>query len=119
LVNRSTCQAMKLESTDEETAALLKEVDQIIDGDRYFLSPRVQTLKAIRARPADDARRCGCCAGAADRVVQRVSAPGRAQSGRKGRAIVKTAVLDWRADRLVCSRCGGRHIDMVGGTERR
>jgi hypothetical protein len=29
------------------------------------------------------------------------------------------AVLDWR-DRLVCSRCGGREIDMVvSGTERR
>jgi hypothetical protein len=30
-----------------------------------------------------------------------------------------TAVLDWR-DRLVCSHCGGRQIDMVvSGTERR
>jgi hypothetical protein len=30
-----------------------------------------------------------------------------------------TAVLDWR-DRLVCSQCGGRQIDMaVSGTERR
>ena len=30
-----------------------------------------------------------------------------------------TPVLDWR-DRLVCSQCGGRHIDMVvSGTERR
>ena len=30
-----------------------------------------------------------------------------------------TPVLDWR-DRLVCSRCGGRQVDMVvTGTERR
>jgi hypothetical protein len=30
-----------------------------------------------------------------------------------------TPVLDWH-DRLVCSRCGGRNIDMVvSGTERR
>jgi hypothetical protein len=30
-----------------------------------------------------------------------------------------TAVLDWR-DRLACSHCGGRHVDMVPtGTERR
>jgi len=29
-----------------------------------------------------------------------------------------TSVLDWR-DRLVCTRCGGRNIDMVvSGTER-
>jgi hypothetical protein len=30
-----------------------------------------------------------------------------------------TSVLDWR-DRLVCSRCGSRNVDMVAsGTERR
>jgi len=30
-----------------------------------------------------------------------------------------TTVLDW-SERLVCSRCGGRHVDMVvSGTERR
>jgi hypothetical protein len=30
----------------------------------------------------------------------------------------ETVVLDWR-DRLVCSRCGGRNVDMVvTGTER-
>jgi hypothetical protein len=29
-----------------------------------------------------------------------------------------TAVLDWR-ERLVCSRCGGRQIDMVATGERR
>jgi hypothetical protein len=31
----------------------------------------------------------------------------------------RTSVLDWR-DRLVCSECGGRQVDMVvTGTERR
>ena len=29
---------MKLDLTDEEAAALLRELDNIIDGDRYFLS---------------------------------------------------------------------------------
>jgi hypothetical protein len=45
---------MKLDLTDEETAALLRELGGIIDGDRYFLSERIKTLKAIRAkmRPA-------------------------------------------------------------------
>jgi hypothetical protein len=41
---------MNLELTDEETAALLRELDGLIDGDRYFMSPRIKTLKAIRAK---------------------------------------------------------------------
>jgi hypothetical protein len=36
--------------TDQETAALLRELDGLIEGDRYFMSPRMKTLKAIRAR---------------------------------------------------------------------
>jgi hypothetical protein len=35
--------------TDEETALLLRELNALIDGDRYFPSPRIKTLKAIRA----------------------------------------------------------------------
>src|ERR1700730_7714538 len=31
-------------------AALLRELDGLIEGDRYFLSPRIKTLKAIRAK---------------------------------------------------------------------
>ena len=41
---------MILDLTDEETVALLREIDAIIANDRYFLSARVQTLKAIRAK---------------------------------------------------------------------
>ena len=41
---------MHLDLTDEETAALLKELDGLIDGDRYFLSPRIKILKAIRTK---------------------------------------------------------------------
>jgi hypothetical protein len=41
---------MTIDLTDEETAALLGELNQIIDGDRYFLSPRIQTLRVIRAK---------------------------------------------------------------------
>jgi hypothetical protein len=29
---------------------LLNELDGIIDSDRYFLSPRIKTLRAIRAK---------------------------------------------------------------------
>jgi hypothetical protein len=41
---------MHLGLTDEEAAALLKELDGLIDGNRYFLSPRIKTLRAIRAK---------------------------------------------------------------------
>ena len=41
---------MNLDLTDEESATLLKELNGLIDGDRYFLSPRIKTLKAIRAK---------------------------------------------------------------------
>jgi hypothetical protein len=41
---------MNLELTDDETAALLRELDGLINGDRYFLSPRIKTLRAIRAK---------------------------------------------------------------------
>ena len=41
---------MNLDLTDDETALLLRELDNIIENDRFFLSPRIQTLKAIRAK---------------------------------------------------------------------
>jgi len=39
---------MTLDLTDEETAALLGELDRVIDNDRYPFSPRIRTLTAIR-----------------------------------------------------------------------
>jgi hypothetical protein len=48
---------MNLDLTDEETAALLRELDGIIDGGRYFLSERIKTLKAIRAKIRPEAVR--------------------------------------------------------------
>ena len=41
---------MNLKLTDEETAALRRELDGLIDGDRYFMSQRIKTLRAIRAK---------------------------------------------------------------------
>jgi hypothetical protein len=45
---------MILELSDDETAALETELRRIIDDDRYPLTPRIQTLKAIlnKIRPA-------------------------------------------------------------------
>jgi hypothetical protein len=36
--------------TDEQATALLKELNDIIDGDRYFMSQRIRILKEIRAK---------------------------------------------------------------------
>jgi hypothetical protein len=41
---------MHLDLSDEQAAALLKELDGLIDSDRYFLSSRIKTLRAIRAK---------------------------------------------------------------------
>jgi hypothetical protein len=41
---------MHLDLTDDEAAALLRELDGLIDGDRYFMSRRIKTLKAIGAK---------------------------------------------------------------------
>ena len=50
MVNRLIYRVMTLELSDEEIAALLRELDHIIDGDRYPLSARIRTLTAIRDR---------------------------------------------------------------------
>ena len=38
---------MHIELTDEQSEALIWELSQIIDGDRYPLSPRIVVLKEI------------------------------------------------------------------------
>jgi hypothetical protein len=50
LVKRPTSNGMNIDLTDEQAAALLRELDAIIASDRYFLSPRITTLKAIRSK---------------------------------------------------------------------
>ena len=50
LGKRSHVRVMTLDLTDHEAALLLKELNGLIDGDRYFLSDRIKTLKAIRAK---------------------------------------------------------------------
>jgi hypothetical protein len=39
---------MNLELSDEQAALLERELTAIIDGDRYFLSPRIRMLREIR-----------------------------------------------------------------------
>jgi hypothetical protein len=41
---------MHLDLTDEEAAALIKELHDIIEGDKYPFSPRIRTLSAILAK---------------------------------------------------------------------
>ena len=50
---------MNLELSDEQAAALEKELRRIIDDDRYPLSPRIEMLREIRnmIRPEPNANR--------------------------------------------------------------
>jgi hypothetical protein len=41
---------MTIDLTDEETVALTRLLSQTIDANRYPLSPRIRTLKAILAK---------------------------------------------------------------------
>jgi len=41
---------MQLDLTDEEAAALLRELNNIIENDRYPLSPWIRMLRGIRAK---------------------------------------------------------------------
>jgi hypothetical protein len=41
---------MNLDLTDEETTALARLLGDAIDGDRFPLSPRIQTMQAILAK---------------------------------------------------------------------
>jgi hypothetical protein len=60
---------MNLELTDEETAALLAELDLIIDGDRCPFSPRGQCWLS-RESAARSSPRAHCCV--AENVPERV-----------------------------------------------
>jgi len=41
---------MNLDLTGEETAALARELHDIVENDRYQFSPRIRTLRAILAK---------------------------------------------------------------------
>jgi hypothetical protein len=141
---------MNLDLTDEQTAALLKELDSLIAADRFPFSPRIQMLKAIRAKlrpepvreplpepkqyapqredsdageipaqPIDDPRRRGK---AGVRLIVWCKAwQYQADPDPADQALwcgAETTVPDWR-ERLVCSKFGSGHIDMVvSGTKR-
>jgi hypothetical protein len=63
---------MQFDLNDDETAALTRLLTNTTDADRYPLSPRIQTLKAILAkiRPRTGPRALaaaeGVCAAASD-----------------------------------------------------
>jgi hypothetical protein len=41
---------MNLELAEEQKEALIRELSQIVENDRYPFSPRIRTLKEIRAK---------------------------------------------------------------------
>ena len=70
---------MQLDLTDEEIAALARLLTNTIDADRYPLSPRVQTLKAILAKIRPEPAR-------EPMPPRKVYAPPRATATKKRRA---------------------------------
>jgi hypothetical protein len=68
-----------LELTDEEAAALIKELHDITGNDRYPFSARIQTLRAILAKLRPEPAR-------APLPLPKVYAPPRATVARKRRA---------------------------------
>ena len=73
---------MNLELTDEQAAALLKELDNIIDGDRYFMSQRIRTLKGIRAKIRPEPQRAPLPPPLKQYAPPRASAAKRRRGGR-------------------------------------
>lgn len=49
-VPRPHIEAMHLEKSDDEAAALTQELHDIVENDRYPFSPRIRTLRAILAK---------------------------------------------------------------------
>jgi hypothetical protein len=64
---------MHLDLTDEETAALIRELYDIIESDRYPFSPRIRTLREILNK----------LEAAAPLPPPKVYAPPRAKAARK------------------------------------
>jgi hypothetical protein len=48
---------MWIELSDDEVVALIRELADIVENDRYPLSPRIRTLKAILAKLRPEAVR--------------------------------------------------------------
>jgi hypothetical protein len=74
---------MNLDLTDEETAALLRELDGLIDGNRYFMSQRIKTLKAIRAKIRPEPVREPLPAPPKQYALPRATARQRRRAGRR------------------------------------
>ena len=67
-----------LDLSDEEAAALIKELADITGNDRYPFSPRIQTLRAILAKLRPEPAR--------EPPPPKVYAPPRATAARRWRA---------------------------------
>src|SRR5438876_7091879 len=94
---------MHLDLTDEETAALLRELDALIDGDRYFMSQRIKTLKAIRAKIRPEPMREPSPPPSKQYAPPRATAKQRQRGGR-GAARTRGGTLQLRRDFAGSSR---------------
>ena len=105
---------MTLYLSDEETAALARLLTTTIDDDRYPLSPRIQTLKAIlEGDPREDPAGAGAAARAPAEAL-RAAARYRGQKAPGGPAALRSdrPPATARCFRLPCARYG------IGGVAR-
>jgi hypothetical protein len=91
---------MNLDLTDHEAPLLLKELNGLIDADRYFLSERIKTLKAIRA-------------GASTRASTAAPEALCPAAGQFGKETARRAL----ADPLCQSLCGRVRMKMIANSE--
>jgi hypothetical protein len=63
-------EGMNLELTDEQTEALIRELSQIIEYDRYRLSPHIRALKEIPRDAPTGARARAAAAATALRAAE-------------------------------------------------
>jgi hypothetical protein len=69
---------MRLDLTDDEAAALIRELHDIIESDKYPFSPRIRVLRAILAKLKPEPAR--------EPLPPKVYAPPRATLARRRRA---------------------------------
>ena len=75
---------MWIDLSDDETTALLRELDRIVESDRYPFSPRIRTLPAIRAKLSPEPAREPATPAQARRAATLQQPPVAVKSANKG-----------------------------------
>src|SRR5438094_209330 len=97
---------MSLKLSEEETAALLAELDRISSDDRYPLSPRIRMLRTVRAKIRPEPVREPLQPAPRQYAPRRATARQRRRKGAPRTA--KSSQLDWDCGLMRSSKAMGR-----------